>query len=194
MDIKLHEPSQWVDLYGDALYRFALSRVSSADQAQDLVQDTLIAAISARKRFSGKSSERTWLTGILKHKILDYYRKKGREVAESHLKPDDMESEHFQNHLHGAERPVRWDENPDTVLSNSQLGGILGGCIEKLPVHVKQVFIMREIDKVDSEEVCNILDMSLTNLYVVMHRARKMLKDCIQHQWMEKGVSNDYEL
>lgn len=67
-------------------------------------------------------------------------------------------------------------------------------CIEKLPAHVKQVFVMREIDRVESEEVCNILTMTSTNLYVVMHRARKMLKDCIQKSWMEKGVSDDYEL
>lgn len=193
MTHQLTDPAEWVDLHGDALFRFALMRVSGADQAQDLVQDTLIAGIGARERYSGKSSERTWLTGILKHKILDYYRKKGREIPESQLQPEEGDSEHFQNHLH-QNRPQRWDESPDSRLSNKDLNSILSGCIDELPNHIKQVFVMREVDRIESDEVCNILEMSSTNLYVVMHRARKMLKDCIQKSWMEKGVSDDYEL
>lgn len=194
MTHELNNPADWVDLHGDALYRFALMRVAGPDQAQDLVQDTFIAGIGAAKRFGGNSTERTWLTGILKHKILDYYRKKGREIPESQLKPEESGSEQFQNHLHQGGRQVRWDETPDTQLSNKELSSIMSLCIEKLPAHVKQVFVMREIDRVESEEVCNILTMTSTNLYVVMHRARKMLKDCIQKSWMEKGVSDDYEL
>lgn len=190
----LNNPADWVDLHSDALYRFALMRVSDSDQAKDLVQDTLIAALSAQTRFGGNSSERTWLTGILKYKILDYYRKKGREIPESQLAPDSDDSGGFQNHLHQNPKPIRWDERADTILSNQQLGSVLSECVEKLPKHIQQIFIMREIDHIDSEEVCNILDITSTKLYVVMHRARKTLKDCVQKVWMQKGVSDDYEL
>lgn len=184
---QLNEPSQWLDLHGDALFRFAIMRVSDQIAAEDLVQDTFVAALKAKERFAGKSSERTWLTGILKHKILDYYRKSGREISESTLSKEEDFSLDVLFRENGSWKipPRDWESTPEKSVINAQLGEFIQFCIEQLPDVHRKLFIMREIDDLSTEEICKELDLSQTNLWVTMHRCRARLRKCIETSWFK---------
>ena len=177
-----NDPAHWVDEHGDVLYRYALARVRKPEVAQDLVQDTLLAAMRARDRFAGQSSIRSWLCGILKHKLCDYYRKLGRETSFTDLEfladecADRFVKEGFWVHMNG---PKEWRPEPDAVMHRDDFWQTMKDCLSKLPERVATVFMMREMDEVESKEICAILAISENNLWVMLHRARMALRECL---------------
>jgi RNA polymerase sigma-70 factor (ECF subfamily) len=182
----LAKPEQWVAEYGDYLFAFALSRVRDAVRAEDLVQETFFAALKAS--FAGASPERSWLTGILKHKIMDYYRTAGRERTFTDLEfPRNESQEAFapDGHWAGGHEPSEWP-NPAAEIERAEFRQAFLRCAEKLPKAVAQVFIMREVDDVESREICEILKISPNNLWVMLHRARMGLRRCLEVNWFEK--------
>ncbi len=153
------DPSRWVDEHGDVLYRYALERVRKPDIAQDLVQETFLAAVRTIDRFRGGSTVRSWLCGILKHKICDYYR-----------------------HMNG---PKEWKPEADEVMHRDEFWKTMRDCLAKLPERVATVFMMREMDEVESKEICATLSISDSNLWVMLHRARMALRECLAMNWFE---------
>ena len=184
----VNDPSLWVDEHGDVLYRYALERVRKQDVAQDLVQETFLAAVRTRDRFRGGSTVRSWLCGILKHKICDYYRKRGRETAFTDLEflsnecPEKFVPEGYWVHMNG---PKEWKPEADEVMHRDEFWKTMRDCLGKLPERVATVFMMREMDELESKEICATLLISESNLWVMLHRARMALRECLATNWFE---------
>jgi RNA polymerase sigma-70 factor, ECF subfamily len=185
-------PERWVEEYGDMLFGFAALRVRDRVIAQDLVQETFLAAIKARDSFGGRSTERAWLFGILRNKLTDYYRLQGREVSLADLESVLPEEQGAfgssgltkDGWLHGV-GPKAW-ETPEEVLSSKEFQEVLKRCLSRLPDKVAQAFVLREIDGVSSDEICKDLGVSPNNVWVMLHRARMGLRRCLEVHWFGK--------
>ena len=180
------DPDQWVDLHGDVLYSFALLRTRDANVAQDLVQETFLAALKSRKAFEGQSSERTWLVGILKHKVIDHFRRNKREQP---LEDEEGETRDAFDRK-GAWRtpPGRWPERPEKLLERREFWQVLAACMDDLPQRLRQVFAMRELDDMKSEEICKVAGLRATNLWTMLHRARARLRKCMEKRWFQAAA------
>lgn len=187
------DPTVWVDQHGDALFRYAMMRLRDETLAEDIVQETLLSAIQSLKSFSGGCSERTWLTSILKHKIIDYFRKNRKQVQITNEDTDlsvldrffEREDE-WQNHWNPKFKPVEWNETPEQALERTEFRAVLHNCLSKMPMRIANVFTLREMDGLTSEEICEILELSSSNFWVIMHRARMQLRACIEFKWFRK--------
>lgn len=180
------DPETWVDRHGDILYRFALMRVGDTSVAEDLVQETLCAAFEARKRFSGRSSERTWLVGILKHKIADHFRRGAREIVVSDgFDRVAGEEDAFDERGRWRSPPAEWGGSPEELLENHEFWGVFQHCLDGLSEGLRRVFSLRELDGLESTEVCKVLDITPTNLWVSLHRARNGLRKCLEKNWFQ---------
>jgi RNA polymerase sigma-70 factor (ECF subfamily) len=180
---------RWVENYGDVLFGFAAARVRDHAIAQDLVQETFLAALKAKAGFAGRSTERTWLFGILRNKLVDYYRLQSREVSlgdDETVLPEEQGAFNAKGfHKDAWDRslaPKPW-ETPDKSLSNQEFQGVLKTCLSKLPDRIAQVFKLREIDGLSTDEICNDLGVSSNNLCVMLHRARMSLRHCLEVHW-----------
>ena len=181
----LSDPNTWLDQHGDALFRYALLRVRNTTLAEDMVQETLLAALKARARYAGDASERTWLIGILNHKIIDNFRQTHREQPfTEHLLDDyDISNELFDEHGHWMRRPSTWS-NPDQAFEQQEFWETLAECVARLPPRLAELFILREIDGLDTDEICKVLDISTTNnAWVMLSRARMQLRQCLEIKW-----------
>ncbi|MDH3197318.1 MAG: sigma-70 family RNA polymerase sigma factor [Candidatus Krumholzibacteria bacterium] len=178
------DPATWVDDHGDALFRYAILRVKDETTAEDLVQETFLSALKAIDGFQGGSALRTWLVGILKHKIIDHYRKSRPEVLASDLGPNEDES-HEHRLERAAEAPAlqEWAGSPSSLLENQRFWEVFSGCLDELPEAHRRAFSLREIDGYKGDEICKILDITSTNLWVILHRARNKLRACLQDNW-----------
>jgi RNA polymerase sigma-70 factor (ECF subfamily) len=182
-------PERWVEEYGDALFSFAMLRVRAPATAQDLVQETFLAAIKARERFAGRSTERAWLFGILRNKLVDHYRLQSRETPLVEPESFTHEEEGFF-HTGGPGKdgwvtrlaPRRWSA-PDESLVSKEFQGVFQECVSGLPEKVAQVFLRREVDELPSEEICKEFDISPNNFWVMLHRARMALRRCLEVHW-----------
>lgn len=178
------DPELWVDRHGDALYRYALLRLRSADRAADAVQETFLEALRARASFSGRSAERTWLIGILRHKIVDHYRREAREASAEDS--DTLESAAeacFDRRGRWKRAPVAWPADPARAIEAQEFWDVFGRCLSKLPPALAQPFFLREVDEVDSEEIRRDLSLSPANLWTRLHRARLLLRQCLEIHW-----------
>lgn len=180
------DPQTWVEQHGDYLFRCALLRVRDNEVAEDLVQETFLAAIQAKDRFAGQSSERSWMVGILKHKIVDRFRKDIREQPTEGLGQvgegleDDGTFDEGGHWKLDRTAPMDWPDNPGGILERKQFWDKLKHCVGELPPKMAQVFTLREVDEVESEEICKMLNLSSSNLWVLLHRARKHLRQCLE--------------
>jgi RNA polymerase sigma-70 factor (ECF subfamily) len=178
------DPDRWVRSHGDALYRYALLRLGDADRAEDVVQETLLAALRAKKRFAGQSSERTWLVGILRHKIADRLRQHFRDKPSSACGEEKEDSEtFFRRDGVWLEKPRRWSGLPEDVLEEQEFWEVLRGCLAGLPPRLAEAFTLRELDDLDSPKTCDVLGVSATNLWTLLHRARLRLRKCLEIRW-----------
>lgn len=185
---KRPDPTAWVDEHGDVLYRFALLRVKDPHLAEDLVQDTFISALEGLDTFKGDSSVRTWLIGILKHKILDQFRKSSREIVSADLEAleGETQDETFNRLEQWRRAPSSWREGPDKLLENKEFWKVFIHCFEGLPESFRRAFALRELDGLKTEEVCKILEVTATNLWVMLHRARARLRNCLDDNWFRE--------
>jgi RNA polymerase sigma-70 factor (ECF subfamily) len=178
--------NDWLNDHGDYLYRFALARLRDPHQAEDAVQETMLAAIKSNS-FEGDSSARTWLTGILKHKIIDLQRKQIREQPLSDLvdlDASDMSMDDFFDQKgHWLEKPQTLDM-PENALEQKQFLNILSGCMDKLPAKLAAIFMMRDVHEVENENICKELDITATNAWVMLYRARMGLRKCLEMNWI----------
>jgi RNA polymerase sigma-70 factor (ECF subfamily) len=188
------QPSKWLDLYGDYLYSYAVLKVGSTTIAEDLVQDTFLSAIRARDTFQGNSSEKTWLVAILKNKIIDHYRKKDvLKDAAQYLSDTDKE---FTNHFFEPSRgghwrretaPTAWNESADSGLNTDEFNRVLRECIQKMPAKIAPVFIAKFIDEEETEDICKVHKISPSNYWVIVHRAKVLLRSCLDKNWYRKS-------
>jgi RNA polymerase sigma-70 factor (TIGR02943 family) len=188
----LSDPEQWVDVHGDYLFGYALMRLRDASKAEDAVQETFLAALKGGKSFARLSAEKSWLVGILKNKIADYYRKAGRETSFTDMEFYSKE-ENGQFVAEGLFKgswiqelgPQEWS-NPGSSLDSQVFWQKFHECSNKLPKKVGTVFTLREVDGVESKEICAMLDISEGNLWIMLHRARMALRRCMETNWFGK--------
>ena len=181
------DPSEWVDRHGDYLFRYAMLRLRDRSAAEDLVQETFLAALKDHGSFSGNSAESTWLVGILKHKIADHFRRQAREapLADADLRdPPDPSS--FDSSGHWASGPTDWGGNPADLYREKKFLDQLTKCLSGLPPNHANAFTLREIEGTDTGEICKVLNVTETNLWVILHRARMQLRRCLEIQWFSK--------
>ena len=172
------DPAIWLQRHGDYLYRHALFRLRDAAAAEDVVQETLLAALKSSNRFVGRSNERTWLVGILKHKVIDHFRNSQREAQ---LECCDNDEEFFDKAgaWKSTSRPFAWNVNPESALELKDFQRRVESCLNQLPQRLAQVFVLREIDELTTEEICTLLNITSTNLWVMLHRARLRLQQLL---------------
>jgi RNA polymerase sigma-70 factor (ECF subfamily) len=175
----------WLNLHGDYLYRFALARLKDPHQAEDAVQETMLAAIK-NNSFQGDSAVRTWLTGILKHKIIDLQRKQLREQPVSDLvdmdNSDTSMDDFFDQSGHWLERPLAM-HMPEDALQQNQFLRVLDDCMNKLPTKLKTIFMLRDVQEIENEMICKELEITSTNAWVMLYRARMSLRKCLELNW-----------
>lgn len=179
-------PDTWLERYGDRLYSYAMMRLRDADRAQDAVQDTLLAALQSRDRFMGASTELTWLIGILRHKVLDQLRVVSRDETRQVAVEDDnaLERMRFDGSGYWTQGPGAWG-GPEQALQDSEFVGSLASCVESLPRRLADVFVLREVDGLPSDELREVLGVSSNNLWVMLSRARMRLRECLEHHWID---------
>jgi RNA polymerase sigma-70 factor (ECF subfamily) len=181
------DPNGWLDSHGDYLYRYALVRVRDTALAEDLLQETMLAAIGSYQGHAGRSSERTWLVGILKHKVFDYFRRTAR-TKQFQLIVDDNEDpfEHsgaWQGHWREDQAPLNWRVDTAGLLESREFWETLNRCLSQLPQQMSIAFTLREIDGLSSTEICEILDITPNNLFVLLHRGRAKLRHLLETNW-----------
>lgn len=182
-----------MELHGDYLFRYAVTRLHDATKAEDAVQETFLAALKGGRSFAGRSAERTWLVGILKNKISDYFRKASRETSFTDMEfYSEEESDRFvaeglfKDSWDYALGPQDWS-NPGASLDNEVFWRTFRECSNKLPKNVGTVFTLREVDGVSSTDICEMLRISEGNLWVMLHRARMALRRCMETNWFKKN-------
>jgi RNA polymerase sigma-70 factor (TIGR02943 family) len=170
----------------DYLMRFARLQLRNDAWAEDAVSETLLAALAKPQAFQARSQLKTWLVGILKHKIIDALRQRQREVVLDSGSDDDhadpLEHMAFKTDGHYAEKPAEWG-NPERDMQSRQFFEMLEACTEKLPAAQGRLFLMREWLELSSEDICKELSLTPTNLYVQLHRARLRLRECLELNW-----------
>jgi RNA polymerase sigma-70 factor (TIGR02943 family) len=180
------DPEQWVDRYGNMMYRYALSRLSNPETAQDLVQEALAAAVQSYENFQGRSSTKTWLIAILKRKIVDHYRQ-----LSNRQETDDIESvaDSMQNLFdqtgHWRVMPSAWQVNPADVYEQKEFINVLYACVSKLPSRLAEIFMLREFEEMDTQAICDKLNITESNCWVILYRARMQLRGCLENNWLD---------
>ena len=180
-------PENWVDLYADLLYRFAILRLNDENLAQDMVQETFLSALKSIKKFEQKSSIQTWLITILKNKIIDHYRKSFTDDKNTNpsIAPNDDFGDYLESGMWNSEKaPKNWNKSAEDIFEETEFFEILHQCLALLPEQSRRVFSLREIDGMKSKEICKELDISASNLWVLLHRARNGLRKCIEKIWI----------
>ena len=183
----------WLDEHGDYLYKYAIFRLRDQTASEDVVQETFLAALKAYEKFEGRGSERTWLVGILKHKIIDHYRKVGREAPIGEGADDGPEhlefferTDEWQGHWNADRAPTEWQQTPAELIERSDFWRVFNDCLSPLPQRTANAFTLREVDGLKSEEICEILSISVNNLWVILHRARLHLRNCLEVNWFKQ--------
>jgi RNA polymerase sigma-70 factor (ECF subfamily) len=188
-DEPTESPERWLEDHGAALYRYALTHLRDEHRAEEAVQDTLLAALQARERYSGTASVRTWLVGILKHKIIDTFHHDARVVAldEPEALADECGNEDDHGHDfapdgHWGARLADWGD-PVRALENTQFLAILQRCLDALPPRLARLFWLREVMEEETENICKELAITPTNLWTMLHRGRLGLRRCLDRNW-----------
>lgn len=185
-------PEGWVQAHADALYRFAMDRVGRHDVAEDLVQETLLAGFESRGRFRGQSQQRTWLIGILRHKVLDYFRRcstmREQTIGGDQAPGDPLEAL-FDDRGRWRQPPAAW--LPEQAAENREFWAVFERCLGRLSLRARSVFVLRVLDDRDAMEVCKELGISPTNFWVAMHRARAALRACLERTWFSGASARE---
>jgi RNA polymerase sigma-70 factor (TIGR02943 family) len=187
------DPSRWIDQYGDFLYRYAWSRLRDANAAEEVVQETFLAGVRYHEQYAGHGSEQGWLVGIMKRKIIDYVRAQVKHSGTASLEDDpDPSGQLFDANGDWKTNAVTWAPAPDEKIEMSELWDVVRGCLGTLPQGQADVFTLSVMEEMDSDEICRQLDITPSNFWVRMHRARLGLARCVGSRWNEdRGESSN---
>ncbi len=188
MAYKLSDPDQWLELYRDILYRYGFARVRDSCIAEEMVQETLLAALRSKDGFAARSSEKTWLIGILKHKILDYFRytAKERSMSDDVQSSADIENDYFDQSEHWLIDSSSWFMT-DHRVEQEQFLSVFEQCMSRLSPRMAQLFILSELDGIESRKICELMSISsLNNFWVMMSRTRMQLRHCLHINWLDQ--------
>lgn len=186
-------PKNWVERYADDLYGYAITKCSSSDLAEDFVQDTFLSALNAIDNFKGNSSERTWLFSILKNKIADHYRKASTryEVSDSAIYGGD-EGQSFLDLFFDKSgewskqaKPKQWSVEEGNVLDDKEFQKAIQNCVGKLPANWHTAITLKYLEEKESDDICKELNVTASNYWVIMHRAKLMLRACLEKTWFK---------
>ena len=177
------EPNKWIDNYADYLFNYAVVRVNNSDLAKDLVQETFFAGLKSAKNFQGKSTERTWLVSILKRKVIDHYRKINSKKGQAEVRMNFYNDGENEGNWLEERVPQSWDNTSEKKIENEELRSQIDICIDNLPEKYAMVFRMKTIQEFETEEICKELDITASNLWVIIHRARTQLRRCMEDNW-----------
>lgn len=183
-------PTAWVKLYADELYRFAVIKVSDNGLAQDLVQETFLSALQAKEQFRGESSEKTWLMAILKNKIADHFRKSNKAaitISIDEEKTGDSDPHHFffneKGHWRKETAPKAWISEIGSKQEQTDFYSILRACMGKLNDIGRKVFNLKYLEEKESADICKDLSITASNYWVIIHRAKLQLRACLEKNW-----------
>jgi RNA polymerase sigma-70 factor (ECF subfamily) len=189
------DPAKWTGKYGDYLYGYAISRVYRKELAEDLVQETFLSALKARDSFEGKSKEQTWLTSILRNKIIDHYRKAGNSREKMLLDQNwELSGEEspfqqegpFKGHWRKDASPGSFGGNIEKMIESEEFQKILEFCLSLLPDKWAAAFTLKILEECESEEICKDLQITSSNLWVILHRARLKIRECLEKKWINE--------
>ncbi|MGB0409551.1 MAG: sigma-70 family RNA polymerase sigma factor [Opitutales bacterium] len=185
--VPITPPDQWVDLYGDYLYGFAMSRLRDPDAASDCVQDTFLAGIKALDRFDGSRDIKFWLRGIMRNKIVDQIRRAVKENKVDIEAEDEalLESFWFKYSGIATTNPDPWEFNPRKHFDNREFWVVFEKCIAQLKNPARQAFVLRVLEDQTTDEVCKVMEITPNYLWVLLHRARAQLKTLLENNWTE---------
>jgi RNA polymerase sigma-70 factor (TIGR02943 family) len=180
-------PHQWVSAHADYLYSYAIIRLNDEELAKDILQETFLAALLKLGTFEGKSTERTWLTAILKNKIIDVYREKSSSLKTTDVKVVEDEQHDFfeeDGHWNKDHAPLEFGIEDKDHLVNKEFEQVLKKCMQKLPALWMAVFTMKHIEDESTDTICTELKISASNFWVIIHRAKLNLRVCLQKNWI----------
>lgn len=179
-------PAEWLDEYGDLMYRYAYLQLRSKEKAEDAVQDALFSAYRARDSFEGKSSVKTWLMTILRNKIIDIVRKDKRDRLVGVDNYDDpVVNANFNSLGIWSKWLNSWGSSPEDLYEHKGFLERVEACMEKLPDNLRQVFILRNVDDLSTDQICEMLDISPNNLWVMLYRGRLRMRECLDKNWFQ---------
>ncbi len=177
------DPNIWVDRYSDYLFNYTIVRVNDSEIAKDLISETFLAGLKSKDNFKGEASERTWLISILKRKIIDHYRKinskKGKAEVRVSYNDDESEGDWLEERVSDP-----FDKTAQDTMENEELGLAIFGCLDTLNKKQATIFKMKTIDGFDTEAICNEYNITPSNLWVIIHRARKAMAECLENNWL----------
>lgn len=183
-------PNSWINNYADHLFNFAISKTGDTHLAEDLVQETFLAGLKSSETFKGQSSEKTWLISILKFKIADHYRKASTKYELRSLHSNGTDNTDSINHFtedgdwKQDAQPKDWGIDYSKALENKELALVLNRCIDKLQEKQKQLILLKLVEEEDTENVCKELNITSTNYWVIIHRAKLQLRTCLEKNWI----------
>jgi RNA polymerase sigma-70 factor (TIGR02943 family) len=182
MATNLIDPTRWVDKYSDYLFNYTIVRVNDRDLANDLISETFLAGLKSMKNFKGEATERTWLISILKRKIIDHYRRinsnKGKAEVRIIYNDESNEGDWLEE-----QAPDRFDMTAEDMMENEELGVAILDCMNTLTEKQARIFKMKTIEDFDTEAICNEFNITPSNLWVIIHRARVSLAECLEKNW-----------
>jgi RNA polymerase sigma-70 factor (TIGR02943 family) len=181
----LPDPERWVHEYGDYLYRYAWSRLRDESAADEVVQETFLAGIRFQDRFTGEGAERAWLLGILKRKLIDHIRMRNRYDRDgSYEDTNDPSSQLFDQKGNWRAESFAADI-PVGQLESKEIWDVVKNCLQHIPQGQADVFMLSVMEAMDSDQICSVLDISPSNLWVRQHRARLALVKCVGARWFQ---------
>jgi len=180
-------PENWINLYADYLLNYAYFRVRDRALAEDLIQDTFISALKSQHTYNGTANEKTWLTAILKNKIIDYYRSKLNKYSKLTDSIDNNTNNDFFDsktdfHWMKGKQPNEWNTT-ERQLESNEFNTALSDCMQKMPEKLSAVFSLKYIDDEQTEVICKELNISSSNYWVMIHRAKLQLRECLEKNW-----------
>ena len=185
-------PAAWVDEYLDFLYRYAFTRLRDKNAAEEVVQETFLAGVRYADQFSGRGSERAWLLGILKRKIIDFVRMRVKHGGStSYENETDLTAQFFDSAGNWKAGAMKWATAPTQKAEMDELWDVVRGCLMGLPQGQADVFVLSVMEDMDASEICKELGITSANYWVRMHRARLGLAKCVSERWDGEGTNND---
>jgi len=183
----------WVELYSDKMYTWAFYKTSNKEIAEDLVQDTFLVAFQSIQKFEGKSDPKTWLFGILNNKIADHFRKVYRNPIITESERLDNNNFSWLNNFFDEDgnwkknqRPSEWSEEKGNLLDDLEFKKVLENCMEKLPANWNATLQLKFLEEKNSEHICQELQITPTNFWQMLHRAKLQLRKCLEIHWFKK--------